>query len=63
MKPNKQERITTRTPAGALVPVQVTPYCPHCNVAWPCPPAAESGDLGVVEKSGLTDVPTVKMPR
>jgi hypothetical protein len=39
--------VTTRHMTGALRPAQVTPYCPRCNVPWPCPTGASSPAPGV----------------
>lgn len=36
----EHRRVDTRQLPGALQPAQVTPYCPRCNVAWPCPTVA-----------------------
>lgn len=36
------EEITTKQFSGALRPAQVSPYCALCNVAWPCPSAAQA---------------------
>jgi hypothetical protein len=37
-------RVSVRHMAGALQPAQVTPYCARCNVAWPCPQAAQQAE-------------------
>lgn len=59
---SEHRAVSTRQMPGALRPAQVTPYCPRCNVPWPCPtgaarqPTALDGDAQ--SPPGVADDPS-----